>query len=85
MANNINANTVTANTVTANKLVVDKIILNGWEITVSGEKIYATSPGGTKTQFEMIDYTNILGEQPTTPPDYVSPVISSSSSGYGPQ
>ena len=80
MADNVNANTVTCN-----KLVVDEIVLNGWKITVSGETIYATSPGGVRTQFEMIDYTNILGEQPTTPPDYVSPVVTGSTTGFGPQ
>ena len=79
------ANDVSANTVTCNQLVANKIILNGWEITVSGETIFATSPGGVPTKFEMIDYTNILGEQPTTPPDYVSPVVTGSTTGFGPQ
>lgn len=79
------ANDISASTVTCNQLIANKIILNGWTITVSGETIFATSPGGVPTKFEMIDYTNILGEQPTTPPDYVSPVITSSSSGYGAQ
>ncbi len=79
------ADDISAGVVTCNLLVASKIILNGWTITVGGETIFATSPGGVATKFEMIDYTNILGEQPTTPPDYVSPVISESGSGFGPQ
>ncbi len=79
------ANNVSANIVSCNRLVAKEIILDGWKITVSGEVIYATSPGGVRTQFEMIDYTNILGEQPTTPPDYVSPVVTGTDTGFGPQ
>jgi hypothetical protein len=79
------ANDISASTVTCNQLIANKIILNGWTITVSGETILATSPGGVPTKFEMIDFTNILGEQPTTPTDYVSPVITGSGSGFTPQ
>lgn len=63
-------------------IVVDKIILGGWTIFAQGEKLFAKTPAGVDVQFEMIDYKLILGEQPTTPPDYVSPTLSSTSQGY---
>lgn len=63
-------------------IVVDKIILGGWTIFADGEKLFAKTPAGVDVQFEMIDYKLILGEQPTTPPDYVPPVLSSTNQGY---
>ena len=74
--------TVGAASISGNTLTADKIILGGWTIFAQGEKLFATTPAGVDVQFEMIDYKLILGEQPTTPPDYVSPVLSSTSQGY---
>lgn len=68
--------------ISGNTLTADKIILGGWTLFAKGEKLFATSPAGQECQFEMIDYKLILGEQPTTPPDYVSPTLTSTSQGY---
>lgn len=68
--------------ISGNTLTADKIILGGWTIFAQGEKLFATTPAGVDVQFEMIDYKLILGEQPTTPPDYVPPTLSSTSQGY---
>lgn len=74
--------TVGAASISGNTLTADKIILGGWTLFAKGEKLFATSPAGQECQFEMIDYKLILGEQPTTPPDYVSPTLTSTTQGY---
>lgn len=93
-ANTITANTVKTNkmnasevtvgkaSISGNTLTADKIILGGWVIYPEGEKLFAITPAGVKVQFEMIDYTNILGEQPTTPSDYVPPTLETTTQGY---
>ena len=74
--------TVGAASISGNTLTADKIILGGWTLFAKGEKLFATSPSGHECQFEMIDYKLILGEQPTTPPDYVPPTLSTTTEGY---
>lgn len=64
-------------------IIGNRLKLGNWTIYPEGEKLFAITPAGVKVQFEMIDYTNILGEQPTTPSDYVAPTLSSTTSGYG--
>lgn len=93
-ANTVTANTVKTNKMDAsevkvgkasirgNTLTADRIILGGWVIFARGEKLFATSPAGRECQFEMIDYKLILGEQPTTPPDYTPPTLESTTQGY---
>lgn len=54
-------------------IIGDRILLGGWIIYPDGEKLYATTPSGRNVQFELIDYTVVLGPQPTTPGDYVPP------------
>lgn len=71
--------------ISGNTLTADKIILGGWTLFAKGEKLFATSPAGQECQFEMIDYKLILGEQPTTPPDYVPPTITGTQTGFGPR
>jgi len=69
-------------------IIGDRILLGGWIIYPDGEKLMAITPAGVHVQFELIDYTNILGVQPTTPPDYVPPTtppaasIGTGSQGY---
>lgn len=69
-------------TISGGTLVADKIILGGWTLFAKGEKLFGTSPGGQECQFEMIDYKVVLGEQPTTPPDYVPPALTDTQQGY---
>lgn len=77
--------TVGAASISGNTLTADKIILGGWTIFAQGEKLFATTPAGVDVQFEMIDYKLILGEQPTTPTDYVPPTITGTQTGFGPR
>ena len=85
--NNMEASSITvgAASISGNTLTADKIILGGWTIFAQGEKLFATTPAGVDVQFEMIDYKLILGEQPTTPTDYVAPTITGTQTGFGPR
>jgi hypothetical protein len=65
-----------------NDIIGDRILLGGWVIYPDGEKLMAISPAGVTTQIELIDVKKILGPQPKTPPDYVSPTLTDTSQGF---